>query len=299
MNNENNQEPINNPFETMNKDKKETEIIDEPQVINNPFANMNREKNQIEVAKKKNKIIIIITTIIISILLLYIFIDKIGDSINKNAVEPQAKEDLNEVALDLQAFIIDNKLDALDAYGKNDLLRVAINEICSGVYECKKVDAKEAEDYIKKVFNKETELKDVDCELSDGVLYIYDSNSNSFIWNENHPKHDGLNTEPVYTKLNSIKKKNGKYIMVLNKLYFSQGKSEFITTDPFGINRIYSFSDYDMPSENGPVLDMTKVSSDYENEFSKLKNKGTKYEYTFIKEGKKYYLEKYNILESE
>ena len=84
--------------------------------------------------------------------------------------------------------------------------------------------------------------------------------------------------------------------MVLNKLYYSSDRSEYITSDPLGIHKIYDFEDYDMPSANGQVLDVTKVTSDYENDFDKIKNKGTRYQYTFVKDGKKYYLEKYLVL---
>ncbi|MBR3898073.1 MAG: hypothetical protein IKJ43_02190 [Bacilli bacterium] len=272
------------------------QVVEEPQVINNPFANMSREKNEMAEQKKKNKITIIVASIVVGFLLIYIFIDFIGDSINKNPAKPEAKENLKEVALELQTFIIDNNLDSLDAYGKDELLRVAINNMCFGVYECKIVSADEVHNYIKNVFNKDIELGDVNCELNDGVLYSYNMENNTFVYNENHPKHPAVNVEPVYTKLNSIKKSGDKYVMVLNKLYYSSDRSEYITSDPLGIHKIYDFEDYDMPSANGQVLDVTKVTSDYENDFDKIKNKGTRYQYTFVKDGKKYYLEKYLVL---
>ena len=62
---------------------------------------------------------------------------------------------------------------------------------------------------------------------------------------------------------------------------------------------IYDFDNYDMPSESGRVLDVTKVTSDYENDFDKLKNKGTRYKYTFIKNGKKFHLKKYVVIEEQ
>lgn len=268
----------------------------EPQVINDPFANMNRQKNEMESQKKKTKLIIIIASVVVAFLLGYIIIDMINDSLNKNKIEPVAKENLDEVALDLQEFIEVHNLDALDVYGENEILRVAINDVCSGVYDCKTVSGQSVSSYIKEVFNKEATLTDVGCEYNDGVLYFYDSANDVF--NYTGHVHDPVSTIPTYTKLNSINKKNGKYILVLNKLYFNKLKSEYITSDPLGINVIYNFVDYDMPSDNGPVLDFEKLKIDYDANYKKLKNKGNRYKYTFAKKGKKYYLEKYEVIES-
>lgn len=264
--------------------------------INNPFANMNHEKNEMEEQKKKTKRIIIISSCIVAFLIGYIFFDMIRDSISGTGEEPVAKEDLDEVALDLEDFIESNNLDALDAYGSNEILRVAISSICLGVHECKVVEASSVSDYVKTVFNKETTLKDVMCEYNDGVLYSYDEANGIFVYNSQHV-HESLNVFPIYTKVNSIKKQGDKYVLTLNKLYYSSGKSEYITTDPLAIYQIYVFSDYDMPSDNGPVLDMAKLTNDYENDYGKLKNRGTRYRYTFGKKGKKYYLEKYEVIE--
>ncbi len=269
-----------------------------PQVVNNPFANMNMEKDELQSQKKKNKILIIVFSVIVTCLLLYIFIDFVGDAINEGKVEPTSKENLEEVSLDLIDFISENNLDALDAYGKDDLLMVAISHVCDGVYDCKNVSGDSVQDYLKTIFDKEIQLQDIQCYLSDGVLYSYDSNSDRFIYNDSHPAHEPLNTTALYTKVNSIKKKNEKYILVLNKLYYNPGKSEYISSDPFGINKVYNFSDYDMPSDNGAVIDMTKLISDYDNQFNRIKDKETRYEYTFRRDGKKYILEKYAVLET-
>ena len=52
-----------------------------------------------------------------------------------------------------------------------------------------------------------------------------------------------------------------------------------------------------MPDSKGnTVLDMTKLMADYENNFDRLKNKGTRYQYTFSKNGLKYVLEKYDVI---
>ena len=128
---------------------------EEPQVVNNPFANISKEKNDVETQKKKNRIILIISSIVVGLLLIYIFIDFIGDSINNNPIKSETKENLNEVAVDLQTFITNNNLDSLDAYGKDELLRVAINHMCFGVYECKIVSADKVQKYIKNVFDKD------------------------------------------------------------------------------------------------------------------------------------------------
>lgn len=271
----------------------------ESQGVNNPFANISKRENEMEKQKKKNKITIIVAGLVIGLLLIYIFMDMIGDMINKNPVNPQQKERLNEVAVDLENFISDNNLDALDAYGKNELARVAISHICYGVYDCKVVSASEVSSYIKNIFNKDIVLQDVNCEYNDGILYKYDGALDRFVYVDGHPNHVQFNVVPSVVKVNSIKKKNDKYILTLNKLYYDSDISEYVTSDPLGIHKIYEFDDYDMTSESGQVLDVTKLQSDYENDFDKLKNKGTKYRYTFVKDGKKYYLEKYEVIEAD
>lgn len=277
----------------MNNSDNQNNQVPEPQLINNPFANMSKKTDELKKQKNKTKLILIISITLITLLLGYIAIDKIKDSTKKP--EPQSKENLEEVATELMEFIEQKNLDSLDVFGKNELLRVAINDVCAGVYECKIVDAKEVSNYIKEVFNKEVPLTDINCEYSDGVLYAYDANTNTY--NYTNHNHTQVNTTPIYTKLNTIKKKNDKYILTLNKLYYSS-KSEYITSDPLGINTLYNFTDYDMPSDSGPVLDVTKLISDYDNNFTKLKDKGNKYVYTFSKQDKKYYLAKYENIQS-
>lgn len=263
--------------------------------FNDPFANMNMEKDELESVKKKNKIIIIVLIIIVFLFLIYIFADYIGDASKVRSTIPEAKENLEEVSAELSKYISDYDLDALDVYGMDDILMVAVNHVCYGVYDCKNVSASVVSDYIKNVFDKNIELKDIECSFGDGVLYKYENGR--FVYDDNHPEHDLFNTRPIYTKVNNIKKKNGKYVLVLNKLYYSAGKSEYITSDALGINKIYNFSNYDIPSENGNVIDMTKLITDYDNEFDKLKNRGNQYRYTFSKNGKNYILEKYEIVD--
>lgn len=274
-----------------------SEMNETPQTFNDPFANMNMEKDELKSQKKKNLITMFVFGAVIFLLLGYIFLDYVNDKSKKNSVIPEPKENLEDVSLDLVDYIDEYHLDALDAYGMDDLLMVGINYVCYGVDGCKSVSALVVSDYFKKVFDKAVSLKDVQCPFTDGVLYGY--GDGKFIYNESHPGHDLPNTKPIYSKVNSIKKKDGQYVLVLNKLYYSQGKSEYITSDALGINRIYSYSDYDMPSGGGSVLDMTKLISDYNNDFDKIKNKGNRYQYTFSKKNKSYVLEKYEVIEAK
>ena len=266
---------------------------DTEQTFNDPFANMNMEKDQLKGQKKKN-IIIIIFVIVVFFLLMYIFLDSVNDKKEKKEVIPEVKENLDDVSLELTDFIDEYQIDAMDAYGVNDLLMVGINYVCYGVEGCKVISASVVSDYIKNVFGKDAEFKDVQCSLNDGVLYSY--TDGKFIYNDAHPAHDLPNTKPIYSKVSSIKKKNDKYILVLNKLYYSD-KSEYITSDALGINKIYNYSDYDMPSDSGSVIDMTKLVSDYNNDFDRLQNKGNKYQYTFSKNDKGFVLEKYEVID--
>ena len=269
----------------------------ENNTINDPFAHMN--KNNDDKKLKWYKIALYVCIIIIFILFFY---SLIVSSIKKSSksVEVESKENLENVALELVDYIDNYHLDSMDLYGPNELLRIAINDICYGVIGCREVEASAVIDYVKKAFDKEVILEDVFCENNDGVLYNYDEKNSKFVYNSNHPSHNFYSTKPILNKVNSIKKKNGKYILVLNKLYFNPDVSEFVTTDPLGIKSVYKFNDYDMPDSKGNlVLDMTKLKADYENNFDRLKNKGTRYQYTFVKNGIAYVLEKYEVIDND
>lgn len=269
----------------------------ENNTINDPFANMNKDKNNNEKKIKKYRIALYVCISIIFILLVYSLIVTSIKSGSKS-VEIESKENLENVSLELNSFIDNYHLDSLDLFGFNELVRVAINDVCSGVIGCKEVQGDAVIEYVKKVFDREVTLENILCENNDGVLYNYDEANNKFVYNSNHPSHNFYSTKPVLSKVNSIKKKNGKYILVLNKLYFNSAVSEYVTTDPLGINYVYKFSDYDKPDSKGNlVLDMTKLKTDYENNYDRLKNKGTRYQYTFSKKGLDYVLEKYDVLE--
>ena len=264
----------------------------EPTVINNPFANMNANKNNNK-ESKKYKIIIIICSIVIFILFILLLVPKKP----KQNTEIKQKENLNEVSLELKDYVSNYNLDSLDLYGKGSYIRVAISDICYGVISCNEIDGTEITNYIKNIFNKEITLEDIPCENNDGPLYSYNQKENKFIYNSNHGAHSLQYRKPILTKINKIRKKEGNYILTLNKLYFNSLRSEYITTDPLGINPIYKFEDYDMPDNNsGQTIDMTKLTTDYENNFEKIKNKGTQYQYTFEKKGTSYILKKYEIL---
>lgn len=248
-----------------------------------------------EKPKKSNKLVLILS-LVIAFLLIVIFIILIVKP--KTVIEEKTKKkSLEEVSLELTNYINDNRLDALDAYSFNELTRVAINDICYGVYECHKVSGEAVVNYISKVFNKTVTLTDVNCELNDGVLYTYDSKNNMFVY-QSHT-HNALVTTPIYTKVNSIKKNDNKYVLTLNKLYYDSTRSDYITTEPTAINRIYNANDYMKMTNDGQDIDITKVKANYDNNFDKLKNKGVKYRYTFVFEDNSYYLEKYEVIESE
>lgn len=273
-------------------------VTEEKNTVNNPFEVMNKKNNDSEKKLKKYKISLYVCISIIFILLIYSLIVTSIKTGNKN-VEIEPKENLENVSLELNDFINNYHLNSIDLFGPNELLRIAVNDICYGVIGCREINGDAVKEYVQKVFNKDITLEDISCENNDGVLYSYDVNNNKFVYNSNHPVHKFYSTEPVLSKIYSIKKKNGKYILVLNKLYFNPDVSEYVTTDPLGINSVYKFNDYDMPDLKGNmVLDMTKLSTDYDNNYGRLKNKGTRYQYTFSKNGLNYNLEKYDVIDA-
>lgn len=252
-------------------------------------------QNLVQQPKKPNKLVIILSVVIAVLILIIILMMAFGGS-DVVVTETERLQSLDEVSEELKYFIDENKIDALDAYGYDDLTRVAINKICTGVYNCTEIEGAEVKKYINDIFGKEVTFSDVNCELNDGVLYTYNSENNMFVWNNSHTGHGGLGTKPLYTKVNSIKRDGDKIKLVLNKLYYNPLQSDYITTDPRGINRVYDAKDYMHTTEDGEDIDLTKLSANYENNFDKLKNTGTRYSYTFVKKDGHYVVEDYEVI---
>lgn len=236
--------------------------------------------------KKELIMLIIIVVLTITALILVIVKPK------KVAVEVEKTETLSEVGVELASYIGDKGLDALDTYGITDINRVAIDYICEGVVECNKIKGDAVREYASDIIDDDTELTDIPCSVNDGVLYTYDETNDMFVKNAGHD-HDNSSISPLYTKVNRIKKKSGKYVLTLNKLYYNSSKSEYISSEPNGINKIYNVKGY---LEDTGDIDVDRLGDNYENDFSKLKNKGTKYQYTFVRKNNNYILEKYEVL---
>ena len=126
-------------------------------------------QNIVKQPKKPNKLVIILSAVIAVLILIIILMMAFGGP-DVVVTETERLQNLDEVAVELEYFIDENKLDALDAYGYDDLTRVAINKICTGVYNCEQIDGSEAEKYINDIFDKEVTFSNVNCELNDGVL---------------------------------------------------------------------------------------------------------------------------------
>ena len=253
-------------------------------------------ENIVKKPKKPNKWVLILGGVVFVLLIVILFLALRKPEVITTEVE--RRQSLNEIALELEYFISENKLDALDAYGYDNLPRVAIVKMCYGVNDCDSVQGDVVKEYISNVFDTEVTFSNINCELNDGVLYTYDSVNNVFVFTGEHA-HSGLSIKPIYTKVNSIKRKGDKFELVLNKLYYNPDRSDYITTDPLNINKVYSASDYMHKTEDGEDIDMTKLKTDYDNDFDKLKNIGTRYIYTFGKKDGHYILEKYEVVNEE
>ncbi len=241
--------------------------------------------------------IFIILGVVIGILIFIILIMALSGK-KVTVKEVSKKQSLDEVTLELEDFIEVNGLDALDAYTLDGVTRVAIDNICEGVYNCHEISGEAVSQYIMKTFDKEVTFSNINCEVNDGVIYTYDSVNNKFVFTGEHP-HERLQTSPIYTKVYSINRKDDKITLVLNKLYYDPARSDFITTDPRGINQIFNANDYMHTTDNGEDIDLTKLKAVYENNYDRYKNRGTRYKYTFVKKGIHYVLEKYEVISEE
>lgn len=252
-------------------------------------------QNLVKKPKKPNKLITIMGAIILVCLVIILIL-----ALRKPEVintETLRKQSLDDVALELEYFIDVNGLDALDSYGFESVNRVAIDNACNGVYNCTEISGEYVEKFVADIFDKKVIFSNINCELNDGALYTYDANENKYILNKHN--HNGMNTKPIYTKVNSIKRKDNKIELVLNKLYYNPLLSNNITSDPLGINVIYDSKDYMHTTEDGEDIDMTKLEANYENNFDELKNTGTRYKYIFSEKNGHYVLEDYDVIEKE
>lgn len=252
-------------------------------------------QNIVKQPKKPNKLVFALVCVVVVLVLIIILLLVFNNS-EVIVTETERLQSLDEVAVELEYFIEDNNLDTLDAYGYDEMIKVAIYNICDGIYDCSQIEGDAVEEYINDIFNTEVTLTDVSCDLNDGTLYAYSSETNRFTVNSDHSGHGTASMEPIYTKVNSIQRDGDKILLVLNKLYYNPTLSDYITTDPLGINKIYNANDYMHTTENGEDINLTKLSADYENNFDNLKNTGTRYSYTFAKENGHYILEKYTVL---
>lgn len=254
-------------------------------------------QNLVNEPKKNNNKTLFILIGVIVLLIFIIFIMSLG---GKKVIEREVekKQSLDEISTEIRYFIDINKLDALDAFGYDNLARVAINEICYGVDNCKSIQGSAVREYISNIFDTEVTFSNINCELGDGVIYTYDSKNDKFVFTGEHA-HGGIGSKPIYTKVNSIKRKGEKIELVLNKLYYNPERTDYITTDPFGVNRVYNSKDYMHTVEGGEDVDLTKLSANYENNFDELKNVGTRYKYIFGEKEGHYILEKYEVINEE
>ena len=253
-------------------------------------------QNIVKKPKRPNMVIIFLSILVVILLIIILVLMMSKPKVV--TTEVQRQESLDDIALELEYFIDENKLDALDAYGYDNLTWVAINKMCYGINSCTQIQGEAVKKYISDVFGVEVTFSDVNCYLNDGPLYTYDSVNNVFVWNDTHA-HGGLSTKPIYSKINSIKRNDGKFELVLNKLYYNPEQSDYITTDPLGINRVYNANDYMHTTEDGEDVNLTKLIADYDNNFDTLKNTGTRYKYIFGQKDGHYVLEEYEVISAE
>ena len=135
-------------------------------------------QNLVKKPKKPNKLIIIMGSIILVCLVIILIL-----ALRKPEVintETLRKQSLDDVALELEYFIDVNGLDALDSYGFENVNRVAIDNACSGVYNCTEISGEYVERFVADIFDKKVIFSNINCELNDGVLYTYDANENKY-----------------------------------------------------------------------------------------------------------------------
>ena len=225
--------------------------------------------------------------------------------------EIKKEENLKDVDTVLSNFIEENQIRRLLAIKKyptnvifsnamfdDDILLWALDKSCLPLLECEKVYTKPLDYEFKNTFNlTNVSYKDYICPTDNEILYKYDSQNNLYTLANKDDEtsiHDHDKTynymEPIYIKIDGIKKVGKEYILSLYELYYDLKENKFIAADPKGENKIFEPSDY--LNEKGE-LDSEKVILDYEKEFEKNKKDYPLYKYTFRKNNDNFYLYKF------
>lgn len=255
---------------------------------------------------KKHILMLVMTILIILVAVLtYNLFPKEEPTVEKKVKVEENVDDYDTV---FTKFIEENqirRLLAIKEYPTNltfsnamfddDMILWALDKSCLALLECTSVGSDTLDLEFKTDFNLTNfSYTDYVCTEDNEVLYKYDSENKAYVLPEGENMHSHDKTynyiEPIYIKIDSVKKVGKDYILSLYELYYDLKDKKYISADPYGEVKIFEPTDY--LNEKGEI-DSEKVILDYENGFKENKKDYPIYKYTFRKNGDNFYLYKF------
>lgn len=251
--------------------------------------------------KTRNIIFIVLAVIIIGI---------IGFVVYKQFFAKENKEDLNSIALLLQADISTKGLDQLDRYEKSfTVSNKPSNEQLVAMwynFELKNTNygqsitmyKEDIDKYFKETYNINLkEYPNITCPVDNKVAYTFDSSKGAYVPNSEKHYHYKDSIFSSMQGINSIKKNGSEYTLVLNKGFINYD-DENIYAD--GNYKTKLFDGKQFASKTTGEVDYNQIRDYYEENYKTFKDTKPMYKYTF-KENKKdkesyYYLTKYEVI---
>ena len=255
---------------------------------------------------KKHLLMIIMTIIIILVAVLtYNLFPKEEPTVEKKV---KAEEKVDNYDTVFTKFIEENqirRLLAIKEYPTNltfsnamfddDMILWALDKSCLALSECSIISSDSLSAEFKNIFNLTNfSYSDYTCKEDNEILYKYNSENKTYQLPEgenihNHDKTYNYN-EPIYIKIDSVKKVGKDYILSLYELYYDLKENKYISADPYGEVKVFEPADY--LNEKGEI-DSKKVILAYENGFKDNKKDYPIYKYTFRKNDENFYIYKF------
>lgn len=257
--------------------------------------------------KNNNFVIVMIVAflyVVISLLIYNFFFldynmqDEKKESLFVDVIDENTINDMLEIINKNNLYILgtyEKDIDNINALESNEKVNIAYKTLVTHDYN--NISSSSISEFFKNAFSATIywNKNDIYCDCGN-ILYLYDKELDSYIYNENHLGHGLLNIMPYYTKVLNVKKKNDLYVITVNYIWNNN-------TDYFGYTNTGYSSYQDALNMNNSLFEI-EVSDDLsldvsinsfaveeiEKNFDLYKEKLHKYIYTFKKENDNYLL---------
>ena len=259
---------------------------------------------------KKNNVVIVIMVSLLFIIssaivyFLYFFDEPIKDdtkdSIYVRVSDPEIIKKLKDTIENNNLIELaknEKTLDNINTASNELKLNMSLNKIIKDYKFLDTIDATLLNNYFNDSF-KDTiyyNKEDILCSCKE-KLYIYDKETNSYIYNEKHEKHEIYETYPYYTKVLSVDKKNNIYVIKVAYVWNTYKTNEYTNTGYSSYNDSIDKQNplFEIKIEENASFDASHKDyyaiKEIETNYEKYKNRLHKYIYTFEENNNTYKL---------